>query len=337
MEQISSESDLGLRSDLVEMETQQIEAEVATSISRGETLILMIHRQDPTQAENLQARVNHLRDNWQTVKRSADTKKHEAESLRLELEKFLSLSSSLSTWLEETKRKIESVKGDKKELGVIGRQMEAKKADLTTINKIGNKLTAANAFKGQEASLTSLNQKWEQAKQSCSLVTRRDHSKSASPKESVNKTYPAELNNKISRVREAVSAVDKQLNTSVLTGRKYEKLSSQQETLERVKSAVDTLKPNVKKLEKDLELMSGSVSMEYFEKLTSMGEKCREEWAGVNKKYQTKKKVYDEAMQDCDKLSKLELNVNEWLQVKEKLTHTLKQVNLLNKYFSIFK
>ena len=79
IEQISSESDLGLRSDLVEMETQQIEAEVATSISRGETLILMIHRQDPTQAENLQSRVNHLRNNWQTVKGFADTKKHEAE------------------------------------------------------------------------------------------------------------------------------------------------------------------------------------------------------------------------------------------------------------------
>ena len=41
LEQIS-ESDLGLRVDLVEMETQQIEAEVATTISRGETLILMI-------------------------------------------------------------------------------------------------------------------------------------------------------------------------------------------------------------------------------------------------------------------------------------------------------
>ena len=166
--------------------------------------------------------------------------------------------------------------------------MELKKVDLTNINKLGNKLTAANAFKGQEASLTSLNKKWEESKQDCSLVSRREHSKSVSPKESVNKTYPAELNNKIIRVREAVSAIDKQLNTSVFANKKYEKLSAQHETLERVKSALDTLKPNIKKLEKDLELMSGSVSMEYFEKLTSIGEKCREEWGHVNKKFLSK-------------------------------------------------
>ena len=53
LEQISSESDLGLRCDLVEMETQQLDAVVTTLISRGETLI-MIHRQDSKQAEMLQ-------------------------------------------------------------------------------------------------------------------------------------------------------------------------------------------------------------------------------------------------------------------------------------------
>merc|ERR1719410_2483228 len=246
------------------------------------------------------------------------------KKLSLELEKYISLRESLLSWLEDAKSKIESVKGDKKELGLIARQMELKKEDLTKINKIGNKLTAANAFKGQEASLTSLNHKWELAKQACSLVSSK--SKSPSPKESV-KTYPAELNNKITRVREAVNAVDKQLNTSVLTGRKYEKLSSQQETLDRVKSAVDTLKPNVKKLEKDLELISGSVSMEYFEKLTSLGEKCREEWASVNKKYTGKRRVYDAAKEDLDNFERYEQKINAWLAEKENTVHNLKQNN----------
>ena len=323
METISSESDLGLRSELVEMETQQIEAEVATTISRGDTLVLMIHRQEPAQAELLQARVSKIRDAWHTVKRSADTKKNEAKNLSLELEKYISLRESLLSWLEDAKSKIESVKGDKKELGLIARQMELKKEDLTKINKIGNKLTAANAFKGQEASLTSLNHKWEVAKQACSLVSSK--SKSPSPKESV-KTYPAELNNKITRVREAVSAVDKQLCLSVVTGKKYERLGAQLETLDRVKAAVDTLRPNVKKLEKDLELMSGSVSMEYFEKLTSMGEKCREEWASVNKKYTGKRRVYDAAKEDLDNFERYEQKINAWLAEKENTVHDLKQV-----------
>ena len=48
---------------------------------------------------------------------------------------------------------------------------------------------------------------------------------SASPREGlVDRTVPAELTNKVVRVREAVSAVQKQLSLSVLTGNKFEKL-----------------------------------------------------------------------------------------------------------------
>ena len=322
-----SESDLGLRCDLVDMETRQLEAEVAALISRGETLVLMIHRQDARQAETLQARVERMRDSWQSVLRSADSKKSEARTFSLELEKFFKSRDSLLSWLEDIRAKIDAAKGDKRELGSLARLMELKKSELTSINKLGNKLTAANSFKGQESSLRNINQRWEAARQDCSIVTRRDHSKSSSPKESLVKTYPAELNNKMTRVREAVSAVDKQLSLSVLTGKKFEKLQQQQETLERVKTAIETLRPNIKKLEKDLELMSGAtVSMEYFEKLTSLGEKCREEWAKVNKKYQSKKDSFDEAKFDQEKHQELEQAASQWLSNKEEELRHCKQV-----------
>ena len=145
--------------------------------------------------------------------------------------------------------KINQHKGNNKELGNIARKMEERKGELTTVNKLGAKLTAANAFKGQEVSLTNLNQRWEQAKQECSPVTRRDKSKSGSPREGlVDRTVPAELSNKVTRLREAVSAVQKQLSLSVLTGKKFDKLDAQGETLERVKNALETLKPKVKKI-----------------------------------------------------------------------------------------
>ena len=113
-----------------------------------------------------------------------------------------------------------------------------------------------------------------------------------SPNSKDTKSSPTDLFNKISRVREAISAVDKQLRLSVLSGKKYEKLSSQEETLDRIKKAIDTLKPNIKKLEKDLEMVTGSVAVENFEKLTSLGEKCREEWESICKKYQRKRKHF---------------------------------------------
>ena len=270
-----------------------------------------------------------MKDSWQVVLKSADSKKSEAKSLSQELEKFLKSRDVLLSWLEELRIKIAAAKGDKKELGSLARLMEVKKTELTNINKLGNKLTAANSFKGQESSLTNINQKWEAARQDCSLVSRRDQSKSVSPKESLTKTYPAELNNKITRVREAVSAVEKQLSLSVLTGKKCEKLQQQQETLERVRTAIETLKPNIKKLEKDLELMSGAtVSMEYFEKLTSLGEKCRDEWAKVNRKYQAKKDSLDEARFDLNKHEELEQAAKRWLGNKEEELRNFRQVRV---------
>ena len=99
-----------------------------------------------------------MRDSWQAVLKSADSKKSEAKSLRQELEKFLKSRDVLLSWLEELRTKITAAKGDKRELGSLARLMELKKTELTNINKLGNKLTAANSFKGQESSLTNINQ-----------------------------------------------------------------------------------------------------------------------------------------------------------------------------------
>ena len=75
--------------------------------------------------------------------------------------------------------------------------------------------------------------------------------------------------------------MQKQFSLYVLTGKKFEKLEVQDETLGWVRSALETIKSKVKKTEKDLELVSASLPMEYFEKLIIQGEKCHEEWVKV--------------------------------------------------------
>ena len=316
LDSVSSESDLGLRSDLIDMETRQVQAEVSSTLSRGETLVMMSQRRDPEPEETkqMEERLTRLRQSWDRVTSAANERKEETHQLKLELDNYLSLRDSLSSWLDQVKKDIVGANSSKKELSSIARQMEAKQSELTRINKMGNKLTAANAFKGQEPSLTTLNQRWENAKQECSVIFRK---KSPNPKES--KSNPTELFNKISRVREAISAVDKQLTLSVLSGQKYEKISSQEETLERIRKAIDTLKPNMKKLDKDLEMVTGSVAVENFEKLTSLGEKCREEWESIHKKYLGKRKVFDEAKEGHEKLISYEKRINSWLDEKQNI------------------
>jgi hypothetical protein len=64
--------------------------------------------------------------------------------------------------------------------------------------------------------------------------------------EVVERTVPAELTNKMARVR----AVQKQLSLSVLFGKKFEKLKVQGGTLDRARSTSVTLKPKMKKRQK---------------------------------------------------------------------------------------
>ena len=143
----------------------------------------------------------------------------------------------------------------------------------------------------------------------------------------VDRTVPAELSNKVARVREAVSSVQKQLGMSLLTGKKFEKIEQQGKTLDRVKRALETLKPLVEKTEKELKLVSGSLSTEYFEKVTSQGEKCHEEWVKVNHVYHDKRRVWVEAKQELDTFGIMIKEGRDWLEEKENLTMTWKQVS----------
>ena len=123
----------------------------------------------------------------------------------------------------------------------------------------------------------------------------------------------------------------------MLSGQKYEKISSQEETLERIKKAIETLKPNMKKLEKDLEMVTGSVAVENFEKLTSLGEKCREEWENIYKKYLGKRKIFEEAKENHENLKSLENKINLWLDEKQSIVKSINHqvrlaASLINEY-----
>merc|ERR1719192_1560143 len=80
LEKMVEEADLELRIDLIEMEVQELEAAVATTISRGETLLLIIHRQSPEQAEGVKVMVGNIRDEWTRTKQVAERRRKEAKA-----------------------------------------------------------------------------------------------------------------------------------------------------------------------------------------------------------------------------------------------------------------
>ena len=75
---MDKELDYSLRTDLIDMELQELEAEVATTISRGDTLVLRVHRFDQVQGDDLKERVSELRQSWSKLRGTAEEKKSQA-------------------------------------------------------------------------------------------------------------------------------------------------------------------------------------------------------------------------------------------------------------------
>jgi len=286
--ELETETDLQLRTDLIDMETHQLEAEIATTISRGDTLVLMIHRHDTEQAKALQEKISQLRDTWTVLKQFAERKKADAGKADKDLILFKKKVDKLKLWFVKIGKMAGEVKGKENEnkMAAVRVEVEKKRADVKDVNDLATRLSDQNALAGQGIALAMVNSKWEEI---CSVTSpprkAPRKSKSQSPRPVLDKSVPAEIFNRITKMREALAAVEKHLHTTILNGKKFENLALQNEQLGRVNNALETLRPKVKQTEKDVELMSGSLSMEYFEKLTALGEKFRQEWRQVNEDY----------------------------------------------------
>ena len=248
LEKMVEEADLELRIDLIEMEVQELEAAVATTISRGETLLLIIHRQSPEQAEGVKVMVGNIRDEWTRTKQVAEKQRKEAKAAEKEVEKFTSVCSGLLVWLSEVEQRLDAVRESREGREAILRELEERKTELEIANKLAVPLRKIGALQPLEESLASCNFRWEQVrKQLCSHIERDDSqvkelakkSKSISPPagRSVKRSSEAsDITGRIKRVREAISAVETQLKTTVLTGRRWENLDLQEEVLAKVRT-----------------------------------------------------------------------------------------------------
>ena len=162
LEQMVEESDLELRIDLIEMEVQELEAAVATTISRGETLLLIIHRHSAEQAEGVKEMVSNLRDEWMKTKKVAEKKRREAKTAEKEVERFTSVCSGLLVWLAEVEQRLDGVRESREGREAILRELEERKGELEKANKLAAPLRKIGVLQPLEASLASCNFRWDQ-------------------------------------------------------------------------------------------------------------------------------------------------------------------------------
>lgn len=237
-------------------DTQELEAQVATTISRGETLLLLLHRGSAEQAQGVHHMVVRLREDWARLRAEAEHLKAEARREEKEVERFTSLCSGLLVWLAEVERRLEGAVEDALAREAVLREMEGRKEELERTNSLGLELREKGLMEGLEASLTSCNYRWSAARAECR------GSKASSPGVKEGRVEAAEITARMGRVgassplllltpthlltsspphpgqvREAIAAVETQLRTTVLRGRRFEALHEQEQMLAKVRAA----------------------------------------------------------------------------------------------------
>ena len=230
-----------------------------------------------------------LRESWTALKLLAEEKKTaaitEAENLVLLKGKLEAMSASLNLAMQSIEKKGSAAEQQTSARKELDRKAEEMKAIETLAAALQNR-ESLNRF---TVSLGQLRAHWFQLRRLAEPPpgngSKDRRSKSRSPREVVDRAVPLEIFNRITKLQEALAAVCAQLDTSIMTGRRYENLNLQADTLEKVRAALESLKPRLKKAYADMELVSGSLSMEYFDKLTARGEKLREEWREVNEAF----------------------------------------------------
>ncbi len=323
--QLDLEPDLRLRRDLLSMEAKVMEAEVATLMSRGDTLVLFTQRSDQELAGRLEAKVAQLDKAWKDLKSIVDERRSDAAKAEEDLADFQSRLEDLVAWIGDAHERCSSGAADNGEGAAdLAREVEDKKVEVRQINDLASSIKSRQLSLGTNSMVLAIaNAQWDK------LVGRVRARREARALQGVGaangeegQVMPADAGEvlaRIARMREAVSAVDGQLRTQILSGKTFENLSEQADALETCKSALETLRPTIKKTAKDLEVLTGSLSVEYLERIVALSERLRDEWQVINRKFSDRHTLWKESKSKHDSYHTKRLEMENWLERAEKI------------------
>ncbi|CAL4069884.1 unnamed protein product, partial [Meganyctiphanes norvegica] len=116
---IPSYDDPVKQTEAIEQEVALMEPDVATVISRGDTLTLTTHMVDVPRANTIRIAVNDLRKHWTELKTTTEDIKSETEQVNTEMKKVTSQVDEIVIWITEVTKRLHLVNNDESQLEVI--------------------------------------------------------------------------------------------------------------------------------------------------------------------------------------------------------------------------
>ncbi|XP_066986140.1 dystrophin-like isoform X7 [Macrobrachium rosenbergii] len=318
------------KAEALEHEVAELEPDIATIISRGDTLTLTTHMVDVHKANVIRTAVNDLRNHWSALKSETEGVKANAEKVNEEVNAVSKKADDIVNWINDVSKRLHLVNNDESQLQALEKEMAKKKEELDDLNNSGA-LLKKYRYNHIQPILTLLNTRWTeinmQFRQYRKVSLEKKTIVSSSKVEAeVESTNVPDFVASVNRLREAISAISRQLSANKLAGNHYDNLKGQEDELKSIKGGIETLKPRVDGLEEERNATIKNVSPVQSEQVRRVMDKLREEWAQVNRGYTERHSHWLQCSENWRTLQKTIEEFSVWLtSIEEKVQTTASQ------------
>ncbi|XP_043236251.1 dystrophin-like isoform X9 [Amphibalanus amphitrite] len=259
-----------------------LQPDVATLISRGDTLVYGLHSRDVGRAETLRRKLDGLRARWHALKSHMEVR-------RLTYQRLDSISRSckhqledIERWLLQVNARLEAANNDLAQQKALQEEISERGVELESVRWETADLTGQDREK-LAAILDDLSKRWKAAQDRCKQYQKLMDGKNIDPKTAPSPA--AAFAARVSTVREAVATVQRQLASAPLGVRQYERFNAREEALKSIRAAMDALEPRVSELLTDLGSLTSADSAQR-QMAQRAADKLRDDWRRLQQGYQ---------------------------------------------------
>ncbi|XP_037079337.1 dystrophin-like [Pollicipes pollicipes] len=268
--------------EAAQLQVSLLQPDVATLISRGDTLVYSLHGRDVARADALRRKVDGLRGRWHALKSYMEVR-------RLTYQRLDSISrhckqqlEDIERWLLQVNARLEAANNDLAQQKALQEEIGERGVELESVRWEAADLTGQDRDK-LATILDDLSQRWKAAQDRCKQYQKVMEAKAIDGQAALSPA--AAFAGRVSAVREAVATVQRQLASAPIGVRQYERFNAREEALKSIRGAMDALEPRVDEQLTDLASLT-SADTAQRQMAQRAADKLRDDWRQLQQGYQ---------------------------------------------------
>uniref|UniRef100_A0A0N8BMF8 Dystrophin major muscle n=2 Tax=Daphnia magna TaxID=35525 RepID=A0A0N8BMF8_9CRUS len=271
-----------------EMELSLLDPDVATLISRGDSLVLQVQKVDLERALRINTTTGELRAARTSLKASSEVRRQRQVEQELTLKDCQKKTEQLQLWLANIAQTLDHVTriNDQSQIESLEEELNRRQSDIRQLTEAAGKLKEQQVLEYQ-ALISSLTIRWQDLQRQ--FVDFQTKETSALAADLSDDMGGPDFVTRVNKLREAIASVSRQMHSPPLNLKHYEQLSGQEDAIKIVKSALYTLKGDVDTYNREKnDAVEAADAVQQKEQIQRVLDKLREEWTLLNRTFAEK-------------------------------------------------